>query len=866
MSEFPKIISVDDHVVEPANVWVDRLPSKYLDIGPRIVRAPVKEISFVGGKFVAEKGEKGDEGPIADWWLYEDLVRPLVRVDSAVGVDRADVTIRGVTYEEMRPGSYEVKPRLEDMDTNWTEAQLCFPTFPRFCGQTFTEAKDQRARPPLRQGLQRLDGRRVVRRVRRPPHPAHHHPALGRRAGRCRGAPQRRARRAGRVLQRDPAVPRAAERSTPTTGTRSSRACEETDTVIHMHIGSSSKMPSTSPDAPAGRRAPRSPSSTPASSLVDWLMSGVFVRFPKLEIAYSEGQIGWIPYILERADVVWEENRGWGGVADKVLEPPSELFKKHVYGCFFDDPYGLQLLDAIGVDSVTYETDYPHSDSTWPRTREVAEAQMGHLARRRGREAGPRQRHQAAAPRQALTAPHTANTHRSNKGSDPRMTQKVGTGPYRQLIGGEFVDGGKGSYDIVNPATEEVVAQAPEASVDDVEAAAAAAKAAQPAWAAMKPEKRAALLGKVSQRIFAEMGDFVPLIIAETGATMAVGSKMQVPACGARFRRLRRGRPAVPRLPARPVAHRRDPARARRPHLVGREPRAGRRGGGDHVVQLPDHEHGRQARAGPGCGQHRGREARSAGPAVVHRGGARSATRSASPPGWSASSRGRAPEAGQALVASPNVDMVSFTGSTAVGVAIQTEAAKTMKRTLLELGGKGAALVFDDADIKTVVTALASVWGFHSGQICTAPTRAIVHRSRYEEVVEALKAAAARMPVGDPNDPDHGRRAAHHRAAAWSGRGAPPGGHRRRGRAAARRWPPRPRQGLLRGAHPAREPTTMNPAAREEIFGPVIVVIPFDDDEEGIAIANDSPFGLYDYVFTADLNKGYQVARRLRGR
>ena len=65
MSEFPKIISVDDHVVEPANVWVDRLPSKYLDIGPRIVRAPAKEISFVGGKFVALIGEKGDEGPVA---------------------------------------------------------------------------------------------------------------------------------------------------------------------------------------------------------------------------------------------------------------------------------------------------------------------------------------------------------------------------------------------------------------------------------------------------------------------------------------------------------------------------------------------------------------------------------------------------------------------------------------------------------------------------------------------------------------------------------------------------------------------------------------------------------------------------------
>ena len=142
MKDFPKLISVDDHVVEPANVWVDRLPKRYLDTGPRIVRAPVREISFVGGKFVTVMGDPGEEGPLADWWLYEDLRRPLVRVDSAVGVDRDDVTIRGVVYEEMRPGSYSVKPRLEDMDANWTEAQLCFPTFPRFCGQTFTEAKD----------------------------------------------------------------------------------------------------------------------------------------------------------------------------------------------------------------------------------------------------------------------------------------------------------------------------------------------------------------------------------------------------------------------------------------------------------------------------------------------------------------------------------------------------------------------------------------------------------------------------------------------------------------------------------------------------------------------------------------------------
>jgi predicted TIM-barrel fold metal-dependent hydrolase len=151
-------------------------------------------------------------------------------------------------------------------------------------------------------------------------------------------------------------------------------ACDETGTVICMHSGSGSKMPSTSPDAPPAVTSTLTHQLAEAS-LADWLFSGLLARFPNVRITYSEGQIGWIPYILERADVVWQENRAWGGVADKVLEPPSQLFRDHVYGCFFDDAHGLRAIDEIGVDNVTYESDYPHSDSTWPRTREIAEAQ-----------------------------------------------------------------------------------------------------------------------------------------------------------------------------------------------------------------------------------------------------------------------------------------------------------------------------------------------------------------------------------------------------------------------------------------------------------------------------------------------------------
>ena len=137
-------------------------------------------------------------------------------------------------------------------------------------------------------------------------------------------------------------------------------------------------MPSTSADAPPAVGSTITFANC-CFSMVDWLMSGKFDRFPNLKIIYAEGQIGWIPYILERADVVWEENRGWGGVADKVLGPPSELFTEHVYGCFFDDAFGLRDLDAIGVDNVLYETDYPHCDSTWPNTAKIAAEQMAHL-------------------------------------------------------------------------------------------------------------------------------------------------------------------------------------------------------------------------------------------------------------------------------------------------------------------------------------------------------------------------------------------------------------------------------------------------------------------------------------------------------
>ncbi|HOT80940.1 MAG TPA: amidohydrolase family protein, partial [Microthrixaceae bacterium] len=138
MENFPKLISVDDHVIEHANVWQDRLPAKYRDVGPRVVQER-GHMQFVGGVF---SYEPADDGDLCDWWLYEDKKIPQTRLSAAAGFDRDEVKVVGITYEEMRKGCWDPVARLADMDLNYTEAQMCFPSFPRFCGQTFKEAQD----------------------------------------------------------------------------------------------------------------------------------------------------------------------------------------------------------------------------------------------------------------------------------------------------------------------------------------------------------------------------------------------------------------------------------------------------------------------------------------------------------------------------------------------------------------------------------------------------------------------------------------------------------------------------------------------------------------------------------------------------
>ncbi|ONH30887.1 aldehyde dehydrogenase [Pseudofrankia asymbiotica] len=222
-------------------------------------------------------------------------------------------------------------------------------------------------------------------------------------------------------------------------------------------------------------------------------------------------------------------------------------------------------------------------------------------------------------------------------------------------------------------------------------------------------------------------------------------------------------------------------------------------------------------------------------------------------------------EVGEHLVTHPGTDKIAFTGSTAAGKRIMSLCGDQIKRVSLELGGKSACILLDDTDVAAVVPMVVGIGMNRSGQVCAAQTRILVHRSRYAEALEAAGVTAAAIPLGDPHDPatvigplvaERQRArvegyigdAARHGARVVTGGGRPidpPKG-----------WYVEPT--ILGDVHNAMR------VAREEVFGPVLCVIPFDDADEAVRIANDSPYGLAGGVWSADPARALAVARRLR--
>jgi acyl-CoA reductase-like NAD-dependent aldehyde dehydrogenase len=400
---------------------------------------------------------------------------------------------------------------------------------------------------------------------------------------------------------------------------------------------------------------------------------------------------------------------------------------------------------------------------------------------------------------------------------------------WKLLIGGELVAGEAGTAPVVNPATEEVVGEAPEASVAQAQEAARAAQQAFPAWSATPADDRAALLQAAASRLEQLGPDLVPLIISETGATATVGSRMQVPVALERFHRYARDaskRIGIP-MPPQPVQATPLAPGGLMGAYVNRQPVGAVACISPYNFPLTNMVGKIAPALAVGCTVVMKPAPQDPLAIVVL---AEVLREVGFPPGVVNLITSAAPEPAAALSSSRDIDMVSFTGSTAVGAKIYEAGAPTMKRMLLELGGKGAALVLDDADVNAAVTAIGSVWGFHSGQICTAPTRAIVHRSKYDELVERLAAVAGTMKVGDPLDDDTIvgpviSSAQRDRIESYVVAGGDEGaeivvdgrrpGHMERGYYVA--------PTLLAGCKPEMKPV------KEEIFGPGVVALPVHD-------------------------------------
>ncbi|MGW5420880.1 aldehyde dehydrogenase family protein [Streptomyces sp. NPDC003943] len=436
----------------------------------------------------------------------------------------------------------------------------------------------------------------------------------------------------------------------------------------------------------------------------------------------------------------------------------------------------------------------------------------------------------------------------------------------RLYIGGEWVEPESGHYPVINPATEEVVGLAPEASGRQVHEAAEAARTAFATWSRTKPEERAAILDRAADLMARDAERNTGLARAETGATTATARGMQVAVGAARFRRYARGalEPVEEALP--PQINEAGPmgkagvfgaVAVRRPVGV--------------VTCITSYNNPWANPAGKIA------PALAMGNTVVVKPApqdplsvyamTRALAEAGVPAGVVNVVTGASPAVGEAAVDSPAVDMVSFTGSTAVGQAIGEVCGRAMKRQLMELGGKGAALVFDDADLNAAVTGIGTTFSFYSGQICTAPTRVIAQRGIYEQLVAKLAGYIGFLKVGDPAE--RGTvvgpviSAAHRdRVESYVELGRKEGARV----AAGGERPAGP--GLDRGFYVAptllADCTNEMRVVREEIFGPVVVVVPFDDEEEGIALANDSDYGLIDYVFSGDVARAFRVAGRLR--
>jgi predicted TIM-barrel fold metal-dependent hydrolase len=335
------LISVDDHLVEPPDLFDHHLPARFRDRAPRVVHT-----------------EAGD-----DVWVFGNTVIPNVGLNAVAGRPKDEYGVEPTAWDEMRPGCYDVHERVKDMNAAGVLASMNFPSFPGFSGRLFSAHPDKE----LALALIRAYNDFVIDEW-------------------CGQYPDRFIPMAMTPLW-DAEAAAAEVRRVAAKGCHSLSFTEnplplgfpsyhdeswdplwtavcDTGTVVSVHLGSSGQLVVTAPDAPVDVMITLQPMNI-STAAADILWSRVLKQFPAIRFALTEGGTGWIPYFLDRIDRTYDMHRAWTG-QDFGDELPSDVFRRHFLTCFIADPFGVATRHHVGIDNICWELDYPHSDSTWP--------------------------------------------------------------------------------------------------------------------------------------------------------------------------------------------------------------------------------------------------------------------------------------------------------------------------------------------------------------------------------------------------------------------------------------------------------------------------------------------------------------------
>jgi aldehyde dehydrogenase (NAD+) len=422
----------------------------------------------------------------------------------------------------------------------------------------------------------------------------------------------------------------------------------------------------------------------------------------------------------------------------------------------------------------------------------------------------------------------------------------------RLYINGEWVEpAGKGMLDVINSTTEEVMGRIPEGTPEDVDRAVAAARAAFDSWPSTGVGERAEFLQRMSDGLAARQNEIAAVIASEVGMPLPLAAAVQA------------GLPAkVMGSFAKLLADYKFEEQIGN-SLVVKEPV----GVVGCITPWNYPLHQVVAKVAP---------ALAAGCAVVLKPSevapltafilAEIADEAGLPAGALNLVTGFGPVVGEAIAAHKDVDMISFTGSTRAGKRVSELASQTVKRVALELGGKSANVILDDADFEKAVRSGVSNCYFNSGQTCSAQTRMLVPKGRHDEAVRIAKEAAESFTLGDPRE---GKaklgplvsQAQRDRVRDYIKKGIEEG-------ASLVTGGPETPEGLGKGyfVKPTVFANVSNDMtiAREEIFGPVLSIIPYEDEDDAVRIANDTVYGLAGAVWSKDAERARRVARRLR--